>query len=101
MIYVFNLQLLFCCVTVCVECLEQRQLTFGSLQFVSCAFTPAWRMNVSRVGVHPEVVAVGVAVEVEPQPVTTNLSHNDGEDVNGYANQNQRPGLGLISHMCS
>lgn len=42
-------------------------------------------MNVSRVGVHPEVVAVGVAIEMEPQPVTTNLTHN--EDVKGYANE--------------
>lgn len=100
MFYVF-LQLLFCSVTVCIKFLKQRQLTFGSLQFVSCAFTPAWRMNVSRVGVHPEVVAVGVAVEMEPQPVTTNLTHNDDEDVKGYANQNQRLGLGLISHMYS
>lgn len=58
-------------------------------------------MNVSRVGVHPEVVAVGVAVEMEPQPVTTNLTHSDDEDVKGYANQNQRPKLGLISHMYS
>lgn len=43
-------------------------------------------MNVSRVGVHPEVVAVGVAVEMEPQPVTTNLIHNDVEDVKSYVN---------------
>lgn len=55
-------------------------LTFWSLQFVPCAFAPARRMNVSRVGVHPEVVAVGVAVEMEPQTVTTNLNHNDEND---------------------
>lgn len=99
MFYVFY----SCCfaLLVCIECLEQRQLTFGSLQFVSCAFTPAWRMNVSRVGVYPEVVAVGVAVEMEPQSVTTNLTHNRDEDGKGYANQNQRPGLGHISHMYS
>lgn len=40
---------------------------------MSCAFTPARRMNVSRVGVHPEVMAVRIAIEMEPQPVTTHL----------------------------
>lgn len=51
------------------------------------AFTPARRMNVGRVGVHPEVMAVGVSIEMEPQPVTTNL---DG--VKGEASHIQRPG---------
>lgn len=59
----------------------RRALTFGSLQLVSCAFTPARRMDVGRVGVHPEVVAVGVAIEMEPQPVTTNLEQEDDDDV--------------------
>lgn len=48
-------------------------LTFGSVQFVSCALTPAWRVDVGGVGIHPEVVAVGVAVKMEPQSVTTDL----------------------------
>lgn len=42
-------------------------------------------MNVGRVGVHPEVVAVGVAIEMEPQPVTTNLDDDrDGGEDEGY-----------------
>lgn len=48
-------------------------LTFGSVQFVSCALAPACRVDVGGVGIHPEVVAVGVAVKMEPQPVTTDL----------------------------
>lgn len=52
---------------------ELSPLTFGSLQFVSCAFTPAWRMDVRGIGIHPEVVAVRVAIEMEPQTVTTDL----------------------------
>lgn len=48
-------------------------LTFGSVQFVSCAFTPACRVDVGGVGIHPEVVAVGVAIKMEPQPVTADL----------------------------
>lgn len=48
-------------------------LTFRSVQFVSCAFTPAYRVDISGVGIHPEVVAVRVAVKMEPKPVTTDL----------------------------
>lgn len=64
---------------------------------MSCAFTPARRMNVGRVGIHPEVVAVGVAIKMEPQPVTTNLeddndNNDDVDDVKGYASHIQCPG---------
>lgn len=38
-----------------------------------CALTPACRVDVGGVGIHPEVVAVRVAVKMEPQPVTTDL----------------------------
>lgn len=48
-------------------------LTFWSVQFVSCAFTPARRMDVGRVGIHPEVVTVRVAVKMEPEPVAADL----------------------------
>ena len=48
-------------------------LTFGSVQFVSCAFTPACRVDVGGVGIHPEVVAVRVAIKMKPQPVATDL----------------------------
>lgn len=48
-------------------------LTFGSVQFVSCALTPARGVDVRGVGIHPEVVAVRVAVKMEPKPVTTDL----------------------------
>lgn len=51
-------------------------LTFGSVQFVSCAFTPACRVDVGGVGIHPEVVAVRVAIKVEPKPVTAHLEDN-------------------------
>lgn len=40
---------------------------------MSCALTPACRVDVGGVGIHPEVVAVRVAVKMEPQPVTTDL----------------------------
>ncbi len=48
-------------------------LTFGSVQFVSCALTPAWRVDVGGVGVHPEIVAVRVAIKMESKSVTTDL----------------------------
>ena len=48
-------------------------LTFGGVQFVSCALTPACGVDVGGVGVHPEVVAVRVAIKMEPKPVTTDL----------------------------
>lgn len=48
-------------------------LTFRSVQFVSCALTPACRVDVRGVGVHPEVVAVRVAVKMEPKSITTDL----------------------------
>lgn len=48
-------------------------LTFGRVQLVPCALTPAGGVDVGGVGVYPEVVAVGVAVEVEPQPVAAHL----------------------------
>lgn len=40
---------------------------------MSRALAPACRMDVGGVGIHPEVVAVGVAVKMEPQPITTDL----------------------------
>lgn len=40
---------------------------------MSCALTPAWWVDVGGVGIHPEVVAVRVAVKMEPEPVTTDL----------------------------
>lgn len=51
-------------------------------------------MNVGRVGIHPEVVAVGVAIKMEPQPVTTNLEddNDNNDDVKGYASHIQCPG---------
>lgn len=61
-------------------------LTFGSVQFVSCALTPARSVDVGGVGVHPEVVAVGVAVKMEPQPVTTDLD----DDTTHEGNKSQR-----------
>lgn len=54
-------------------CTVSSPLTFRSVQFVSCALTPPRRVDVGRVAVHPEVVAVRVAVKMEPQPVTTDL----------------------------
>lgn len=48
-------------------------LTFGSVQFVPRALTPACGVDVRGVGIHPEVMAVRVAVKMEPQPVTTDL----------------------------
>lgn len=39
-------------------------------------------MDVGRVGIHPEVVAVGVAVEMEPQPVPADLNDNTNHQVN-------------------
>lgn len=52
---------------------EVSPLTFRSVQFVSSALTPSCRVDVGRVGIHPEVVAVGVAVKMQPQPVPTDL----------------------------
>lgn len=54
-------------------------LTFGSVQLVPRALTPACRVDVGGVGVHPEVVTVGVAVKVQPQPVTADLQRTRGE----------------------
>ena len=39
-----------------------------------CALTPACRMNIRRVGIHPEVMAIRVAIKMEPQSVATHLS---------------------------
>lgn len=48
-------------------------LTFGSVQFVSRALTPACRMDVRGVCIHPEVVTVRVTVKMETQSVTADL----------------------------
>lgn len=56
-------------------------LTFGGVQFVPGALTPARRVDVRGVGVHPEVMTVGVAVKVEPQPVTTDLDDRTHERI--------------------
>lgn len=59
-------------------------LTFWSVQFVSCAFTPARRMDVGRVGVHPEVVTVRVAVKMEPEPVAADLGDDMTHDTHKH-----------------
>lgn len=66
---------------------------------MSRAFTPARRMDVGGVGVHPEVVAVGVAIEMEPQPVPTNLddSSDGDDDVKRHASHSRYPVVQNIS----
>lgn len=50
-----------------------------------CALTPACRVDVRGVGIHPEVMAVRVAIEVEPQTVATDLK----KDMTGVISQNK------------
>lgn len=48
-------------------------MTFRRLQLVSRPFTPARRVNVRGVRVHPEVMAVRIPIEVELYPKSTHL----------------------------
>lgn len=50
-----------------------RPQTFGRVQLVPGALTPAGGVDVRGVGIDPEVVAVGVAVEMEAQSVAADL----------------------------
>ena len=43
----------------------QLGLTFGGLQLVPCLLKPASGMNVRGTGIDPEVVALGIPIEVQ------------------------------------
>lgn len=53
---------------------NQVGLTFGRLQLVSSLLKPASGVNVRGVGIDPEVMALGIPIEVQTQAVATHLA---------------------------
>lgn len=58
-------------------------LTFGGVELVSGALTPASGVHVRGVGVDPEVVAIRVAVKMQTEPVATHLGARSTRDLIG------------------
>ena len=56
---------------------DVRAFTFWQQQLVSHLFTPAGWLDVPGVGVDPEVVALWVAIEVQPYPVALDLMRGE------------------------
>lgn len=54
-------------------------LTFWGVEFVLSLLAPAGRMDVRTVGVYPEIMALGVAVKVQPHPIPAHLGQGEGE----------------------
>ena len=53
-------------------------LTFWQQQLMSHLLTPARWLDVPGVGVDPEVIALWVAIEVQPYPVALDLMRGQG-----------------------
>lgn len=66
-----------------------------------CALTPARRVDVGRVGIHPEVVAIGVAVKMEPQTVATDLEDDIHTENSAYAHYLKRVVLNKVLLCCN
>lgn len=56
--------------------------TFWEQKLQARFLTPAWRLHVPGVGVYPEVIALLVAVKVQPHPVALHLwgEHADRQE---------------------
>ena len=55
-----------------------RAFTFWQQQLMSHLLTPAGWLDVPGVGVDPEVIALCVAIEVQPYPVALDLRRGEG-----------------------
>lgn len=58
---------------------------------MSCAFTPARRVDIGRIGVHPEVVTVRVAVKMEPESVAADLGNDMIHDTHKHKQSETAP----------